>query len=72
VSVLSAGCLVWLDALRPFFGATAIVALGWQAWLIGRRPATRRTRTMVAILAGTAAVNLLIAVSWAALSWRYR
>lgn len=72
MSILSAGCLIWLDALRPLLAATAMAALGWQAWLVGRRPPARRSPAMLAILAGTAAVNLLIAVSWAALSWRYR
>jgi len=72
VSVLSAGCLIWLDALRPVLAATGVAALGWQAWLVWRRPAARRTAVMLTILAGTAAVNLLAGLFWAVLSWRYR
>jgi hypothetical protein len=72
VSVVSTGCLIWLDALRPVVAATAIGALGWQAWLVRRLPTARRTALTLAILVGTVAVDLAIAASWAALSWRYR
>jgi hypothetical protein len=72
LSIASAGCLLWLDALRPFFAVAAVAALGWQAWLVGRRPAARRTSTMWAILVGTVGVNALVALTWASWWWRYR
>jgi hypothetical protein len=72
VSLISAGCVFWLEALKPLFAATAIAALSWQTWLVWRRPGTRKTRTMWAIVAGTAAVNVVVGVAWLALQWRYR
>jgi hypothetical protein len=70
--LISAGCIVWLEALKPLFALTAIVALAWQTWLVVRRPAASTTRTMWAIVAGTVAVNLFVGLSWLALQWRYR
>jgi hypothetical protein len=63
---------LWLDALRPIFASTAVVALTWQGWLIWSRPPARRTRILWAILAGTSAVNALVALAWASWWWRYR
>jgi hypothetical protein len=71
VSLISAGCVFWLEALRPLFATTALAAIVWQAWLIWRRPRARRTRTLV-IFAISVAVNALVVLSWAALWWRYR
>jgi hypothetical protein len=54
------------------FLATALGAIAWQAQLVWRRPPARRTRAMWAVLACSLGANVLVAMSWAALWWRYR
>jgi hypothetical protein len=72
VSVASAGCLFWLEALQPVFASLAATALAYQGWLVGRRPPSRRTRTMWGILVASVSVNSIVVLTWAALWWRYR
>jgi hypothetical protein len=72
VSMASVGCVLWLDASRPYFVATAILALGYQAWLVCRRPAAARTRAMWGLLAASLVANIGVALVWVALSARYR
>ena len=72
VSVLSAGCVVWLQVLQPVFIAVALAALGYQVWLVKRRPPQRRTRTVRAILWSSIALNVLLFAGWGALWLRYR
>jgi hypothetical protein len=72
LSVASAGCLLWLEALRPLFAALAAGALVYQAWLIARRPPARRTRRMWGILAASVGVNALVVLVWVALWLRYQ
>ncbi len=72
LSVASAGCLLWLDHLRPVFASTAAGALAYQGWLVWRRPAARRTRTMGEILVASIGVNAIVVLTWGALWWRYR
>lgn len=72
MSLVSAGCLVWLEALKPVFAVTAVSAMAWQAWLVWRRPAARRTVMMWALVMSTVGVNLFVGLSWLALQWRYR
>jgi hypothetical protein len=64
--------VLWLDALRPVFAVSALAALGWQAWLVRRRPSARRTWAMWGILVGTIGVNALVWLTWASWWWRYR
>jgi hypothetical protein len=64
--------VLWLEQLRPVFVTLAAGALVYQSWLVARRPAGRRTRTMLAILATTISVNLVVVLTWGALWWRYR
>ena len=72
LSILSAGCLFWLERLQPLFLFVAVAALASQVWLVTRRPPHRRTRAMLLILWTSIAVNAFILVAWAALLARYR
>lgn len=72
MSVVSAGCVLWLRVLQPLFVTVAIVALVYQAWLVWRRPPQRRTPRVLLILWSSIAVNGLIFGAWG-LAWlRYR
>mgnify|MGYP001049726309 CR=1 FL=1 len=71
MSLVSAGCVIGLEALRPLFASTALGAIAWQAWLLWRRPRARRALTW-AIFAISVAVNALGVLFWIALWWRYR
>lgn len=71
VSVVSAGCMVWLERLQPLFAAVALTTLGYQAWLVGRRPHAQRTRTMLAILWASAGVSAAVGATLLGLSLRY-
>jgi len=72
VSVLSAGCVLWLQELQPLFISVALLALGYQVWLVRRRPPQRRTRKVLAILWSSVALNVLLFAGWGALWLRYR
>jgi hypothetical protein len=72
VSIASAGCLLWLEALQPAFAALAAGALNYQGWLVRRQPPARRTRTMWGILVASVSVNAIVVIAWAALWPRYR
>ena len=72
MSVVSAGCVVWLEQLQPLFGAVAVLSLTYQAWLVGRRPRDARTRPMLIILWVSIATSLGIAASLGWLWVRYR
>jgi hypothetical protein len=72
VSVASATCLLWLQRLQPVLATIAVTALGYQAWLVCRRPPSRRTTVMLAILWGSVGCSALIAVAWVGLWLRYR
>lgn len=58
--MLSAGCVLWLRVLQPLFVSIALGALGYQAWLVWRRPPQRRTRRVLVILWSSIAMNGLI------------
>ena len=68
MSVVSAGCSVWLQRFQPVFASLAITALVYQAWLVWRRPARRRTRMMLVILwtsvSATVAIGAVMLVLW--------
>ena len=72
MSVVSAGCLLWLQRLQPILVLVAAAALSYQAWLVWRRPAFLRTRAMLLILWGSIACSSLVALSWIVLWLRYR
>jgi hypothetical protein len=72
VSVLSAGCLLWLQRLQPVLALVAVATLSYQAWLVWRRPACLRTRAMLLILWGSIGSSSLVALMWVGLWLRYR
>jgi hypothetical protein len=71
LSVLSAGCIFWLSTLQPFFATVAIAALAYQMWLVWGRP-RRRTKSVLAILWSSLALNGLIFAAWASAWFRYQ
>ena len=71
-SLLSAGCLFWLERLQPLFFTVAIASLVYQAWIVKRRPPFLRTWGVKAILGASMALNLVIMGSWVFLWFRYR
>ena len=70
-SVLSAGCLIWLQRLQPLFFAVAVASLAYQVWLIWQRPRHARTRGMKLILAISALINIILIAGWIVISIRY-
>ena len=72
MSVLSAGCILWLQRLQPVFAVIAVAALTYESWLVLRRPAQMRTRRLLAILWGSVAITVLVFGVWLMLSLRYR
>jgi hypothetical protein len=72
VSLASTGCLVWLQRLQPGLAAIAVAALGYQAWLVLRLPARRRTLRVLAILWVSVGGSTLMALAWLWTSLRYR
>ncbi|HEX5431852.1 MAG TPA: hypothetical protein VFW83_07800 [Bryobacteraceae bacterium] len=71
-SLLSTGCLLWLQRLQPVFFCVALGALGYQVWVVRRRPPFLRTRGIKAILAASVALNVALVAGWLALSIRYQ
>jgi hypothetical protein len=61
-----------LQRLQPVFFIVAVAALLYQVWIVARRPAASRTRGMIAILAISVLMNVLMIGSWVVLSIRYR
>ena len=72
MSLLSAGCLFWLQRLQPLFAALAVAGLVYQSWLVWRRPFMRRTRRIMTIYALSVTVNAGILALWGWLWLRYR
>jgi hypothetical protein len=70
--VLSAGCVLWLERYQPAFALVAAASLGYQTWLVWRRPPDRRTRRALVVLWTSVAVCLLVAVIWVWTWLRYR
>ena len=72
MSLVSTGCLFWLERLQPLFGLVAAMSLTYEGWLVWRRPPSRRTRTMMMILWGSIGLTGLVLSTWMALWLRYR
>ena len=71
-SLLSAGCLIWLQRLQPLFFSVAVLSLAYQVWAVLRRPPFLRTWGIKAILAASVVLNSLMIGGWVFLSIRYR
>lgn len=72
MSLLSAGCLFWLERLQPLFAVLAVAGLVYQSWLVWRRPFMRRTRRVMAVYATSLTVNAGVLALWGWLWLRYR
>jgi hypothetical protein len=70
-SLISAGCLFWLERLAPVFFTVAIASLAYQIWAVARRPRTMRTWGVKTILATSLILNMLVIGGWIVLSIRY-
>ena len=71
LSLISAGCQLWLQRLQPLFFAVAIASLLYQIWLIRTRPPTRRKFSVKAILAASLVLNFVVVGGWITLTVRY-
>ncbi len=71
-SLLSAGCLLWLQRLQPVFFTLAVASMVYQIWAVWRRPRSMRTRGVRTILGISILLNGLLVVSWVVISIRYR
>ena len=72
LSLVSAGCQIWLQRLQPFFFAVAIAAFGYQVWLVRTRPPNRRRTSVKVVLAVSLLLNFVVVGGWIALLIRYR
>ena len=72
VSLLSAGCLFWLERLQPLFFTVAMASLAYQVWVVRRRPPFLRTWGIKTIVAASLSVNVLVIGTWITLWLRYR
>ena len=71
-SLLSAGCLLWLERLQPLFFTVAVGSLVYQVWAVRRRPPALRTWGIKTILGVSLALNSLVIGAWIVLWLRYR
>jgi hypothetical protein len=72
ISILSAGCQLWLERLEPVFFAVAIMSLAYQIWLVVTRPLARRKTGVKTVLAASLLVNVVVVGGWLTLLIRYR
>jgi hypothetical protein len=72
VSLLSAGCLFWLQRLQPLFLTVAVGSLAYQVWVVRTRPRKSRTWGIKTILAVSLVLNFVVIGGWVALLIRYR
>ena len=71
-SLLSAGCLFWLERLQPLFFAVAAGALLYQVWLVRRRPRALAGWGAKMILAVSLLLNTTLIGGWIVISVRYQ
>ena len=72
LSLVSAGCQIWLLRLQPLFFAVALGALAYQIWLLWTRPQNRRKLSVKVILALSLFLNFVVVGGSIALMIRYR
>ena len=70
-SLLSAGCLFWLQRLQPVFLTVALGSLAYESWLVRRQLPALRTMGVKATLGTSLVVNLAVLGSWVVLWFRY-
>lgn len=70
--MLSAGCLFWLEKLRPLFFTVAVGSMAYQVWAVWRRPPFLRTWGVKTILGVSLFLNILVITEWIVLYYRYR
>jgi len=71
-SLLSAGCLFWLQRLQPLFFTVAVASLVYQVWVVRRRPPFLRTWAIKMILGVSLLLNSLLIVGWVVITIRYQ
>jgi hypothetical protein len=71
-SLVSAGCLYWLQKLQPLFLALSVAALVYQVWIVAMRPRFLRTIGVKLILYTSLFVNVSVLGTWVFLWFRYR
>ena len=71
-SLVSAGCLYWLEKLQPLFLTLSVGALIYQVWAVSTRPRFLRTLGVKLILYSSLVVNITVLGSWVFLWFRYR
>jgi hypothetical protein len=72
VSVVSAGCVLWLERFQPLFVSLAVCTLAYQAWLVWQRPPHRRTPMVLLILWASFGTSIAVGVALVGLGLRYR
>ena len=72
VSLVSAGCQLWLERLQPLLFAVAVLSLVYQIWLIRIRPPGKRRPAVKIVLGLSLLVNFVVIGGWVALLIRYR
>lgn len=72
LSLLSAGCQIWLQRLQLLFFTVAIAAFAYQIWLIRTRPPKRGKTTVKVVLALSVLLNFVVVGGWIALLIRYK
>jgi hypothetical protein len=71
-SLVSAGCLYWLEKLQPLFLTLSVGALAYQVWAVSTRPPFLRTLSVKLILYSSLVINITVLGGWAFLWFRYR
>jgi hypothetical protein len=72
ISLVSVGCLFWLERLQPLFLTVALGALVYELWLVSRRPPALRRPGTKTILTVSLMLNLVVIGGWIAIWVRYR
>jgi uncharacterized membrane protein YadS len=72
LTLISAGCEIWLQRLQPLFFTVAVAALGYQVWLIRFRPPKGKRVLVKMVLALSIFCNFIVIGGWVALLIRYR
>lgn len=71
-SLVSAGCLFWLEKFQPLFLAISVGALAYEGWIVRARPPAQRTWGIKALFGASLGLNVLLVGGWIVLWFRYR